>query len=309
MLPAEKGAFLLRVARGELVSLRAELRVALYLGVTLIAGGAGLLVKENLDRIGPLTIAVGLGLAAAACLAWVALKAPRFSWGEVASPHLAFDYLLLLGALLAATDLAYVEYRFTPLGANWPWHLLFVALFYAALALRFDSRLVWSLALSSFAAWRGVSVRFLEREPWNWWGDPGVRANAILCGVGFALLGWLLKRYGRKAHFEPVAVHLGWLLVLGGLADGASQSSRLAGPWLPFTLLLLAVGAALGALAFRLDRFWLFAMGAVATYWAVSRLAVEVIHGDRAVFAYFTVSAVGFVVLLLVAQRRMRGET
>jgi hypothetical protein len=306
VLPAEKGAFLGRVARGELVSLRAELRVALYLGVTLIAGGAALLVKENLDRIGPLTIALGLGAAVAACLAWVAVKAPPFAWGEVPSPHLALDYLLLLGALLAATDLAYVEFRFTPLGADWPWHLLVVAVFYTALAVRYDSRVVWSLALTTFAAWRGVSVRFLEREPWDWWGDPTVRANAIACGAAFALVGWLLKRVGRKAHFEPVAVHLGWLLVLGGLADGASQPSRLAGPWLPFTLLLLVVGAALGGLAFKVGRFWLFAMGAVALYWAVSRLAVEVIHGGTAVFAYFTLSAIAFVVLLLLAQRRMK---
>jgi bacteriorhodopsin len=50
-------------------------------------------------------------------------------------------------------------------------------------------------------------------------------------------------------------------------------------------------------------------MGAVAVYWAVSRLAVEVIHRDTAVFAYFTVSAVAFVALLLAAQRRMREET
>jgi hypothetical protein len=36
-----------------------------------------------------------------------------------------------------------------PLGAGWPWHLLVVAVFYAALALR-DSRVVWSLALTTF---------------------------------------------------------------------------------------------------------------------------------------------------------------
>jgi hypothetical protein len=41
------------------------------------------------------------------------------------------------------------------LGPYWPWHLLVVASAYAALAFRFDSKTLFSLALTSFAAWRG----------------------------------------------------------------------------------------------------------------------------------------------------------
>ena len=141
-----------RVARGELVSVRPELRFLLYGGVVLTMAGVGLLLQQNLERIGPVAIAVILGLGAVGCLLWVAHRAPGFSRKVVTSPHLAFDYLLLLGVLLAAADLAYVESQFTPLGKNWPWHLLMVALLTGALALRFDSRLVFSLALTSFAA-------------------------------------------------------------------------------------------------------------------------------------------------------------
>lgn len=57
MLPAEAAPRLLRVGRGELVSVYLELRALLYLGVLLITTGVGLLVKENLDRIGPAVIA------------------------------------------------------------------------------------------------------------------------------------------------------------------------------------------------------------------------------------------------------------
>lgn len=307
VLSPERARPLVRTARGELVSLWAELRVALYAGVTLITAGAGLLIKQNLDRIGPLAIALGIGAAAVACLAWVVARAPRFSWGEVASPDLAFDYLLLLGALLTATDIAYVEVKFTPLGAGWPLHLLLVAAFYALLAFRFDSRVQWSLALSSFAAWRGVSVRVFDREPWRFWGDPVVRANAIACGVAFALAGWLLARYRRKAHFEPVAVNLGWLLVLGGLASGAMQSASVTG-WAVFSLALLAIAAAVALVAFRSDRFLLFALAAIAAYAAVSRLVVEALRGSQAVFTWFTVSAIAAAVGLVAAQRRMKGR-
>ncbi|MFP5289075.1 MAG: DUF2157 domain-containing protein [Thermoanaerobaculia bacterium] len=297
-LPPEKASLFLRVARRELVSIRLELRATLYTGVLLVTAGAGLLVKENLDRIGPAVIALAIGLAAAAALGWVWRVAPPFSWGKVPSPNLAFDYILLLGILLAAADLAYVEVQFTPLGADWTWHLLIVSLLAGAAAVRFDSRVVFSLALATFAAWRGVSAaRFgldvLEAS------DDIVRWNAIGCGALFLLLGTGLKSNFRKAHFEPVAVNLGWLLALGGLASGIGEES-----WALWTLALLATGAALAAGAFRFRRFPLFAYGVLGGYLALTRL---IFTGDETL-GCFWVSTTSFLVIvgLVVAQRRMR---
>src|SRR5262245_12047586 len=79
-----------RLARGDLLSVRGELGVLLYAGVSLVVAGVGLLVKENLAAIGPLGIALGIGVAAFLSLAWVARTAPRFSWQEAAAPYLAF---------------------------------------------------------------------------------------------------------------------------------------------------------------------------------------------------------------------------
>ncbi len=73
--------------------------------------------------------------------------------------HVAADYLLLLGVLLVGSDLAYVESRFRFLGPNWAYHLLVLSAIALAAAYRFDSRVVLSLGLSSFAAWRGLSTR------------------------------------------------------------------------------------------------------------------------------------------------------
>ena len=299
ILPPERAPLFLRVAHRELVSVHWELRALLYAGVLLLTGGVGLLVKENLDRIGPVTLAVALGLAAAAALAWVVRVAPPFTWGEAPSPNLAFDYMLLLAVLLAAADLAYVEVRFTPLGADWSWHLLIVAVFTALAAFRFDSRVVFSLALSTFAAWRGVAVgRFgavvLGREEL-------VRGNAIGCGVLFAALGLVLVRTRRKAHFAPVAVHLGWLLILGGMVSGLAGGS-----WAAWTGALLLTGTALAAGAFYFRRFPLFAFGVLAGYAALSRLILE-IHGAEVLgFFWFFASALLLLLGLIAAQRRMK---
>jgi len=256
-------------------------------------------VKENLDRIGPVAIAVGIGLAAAAALAWVIVKAPPFSWGPVPSPHLAFDYLLLLGVLLTGADLAYVEWKFTPLGAHWPWHLLIMALLAGVAAFRFDSRMIFSLSLSTFAAWRGVSAFLPSSGLWNGSGDA-VRWNAIACGVLFAILGFALARTDRKAHFEPVAVNLGWLLVLGGIGSGTADLA------LTWSVALLLVGAGLAAGAFQARRFPLFAYGVLGGYAGLSRVVIGFTHFDTLGCFWFSITSLALILGLFFAQRRMR---
>lgn len=304
LLPSEQVPLLLRVARGELLSMHAELRALLYAGVLLVAGGAGLLVEQNLDRIGPLAIALALGLAAAAALAWVVRVAPPFSWQEVASPNLAFDYLLLLGVVLAGADLAYVEVKFTPLGAHWPWHLLIVAAAAGLAAFRFDSRIVFSLALSTFAAWRGVSVARVGSGLWSPHPVAAWRWNAIACGALFVLFGLGLGRAQRKAHFAPVAVHLGWLLALGGLAAGLAEEK---GRWVPWAAVLLATGCGLAVGAYGRGRFPLFAGGVLAGYVALVRLVVGGLDlGPLAASLSTLALSLAMIAGLLAAQRGMR---
>lgn len=301
VLSTDHAARLGRIARGELVSIRLELQLLLYAGVLLVMAGVGLLVGENLERIGPVAVALAIGGGAAGCLAWAARQAPPFSWGEAASPHLAFDYILLLGALLAAADLAYVEVQFTSLGPHWPWHLLIVSVFYAVLSLRFDSRTLFSLALAAFSAWRGVAVSLTEAPVWMMGTGLSVRANAIGCGALFVLLGWAMRRADRKAHFEPVAAHLGWLLALGALGSGLGEAR-----WPGYALGLLVGGAGLAAGAFRSRRFALLAFGVVAAYVALMRFALDRLHGLSAILLAVLVSSAAMVAFLLWAYRKMK---
>jgi hypothetical protein len=290
-----------RVALGRLVSVRPELRLLLYGGVLAIMAGVGELVRQNLDRIGPVAIAAGLCVAAAAALAWALRHASPFSWGRAASGHVAFDYILLLGVLLTGAALAYVEVKFTPLGPSWGYHLLLMSVFAAAVAVRGDSRMVASIALTTFAAWRGVAASPLERGFWSV-SAGAMRTNAIVTGVLFAALGWWMVRSGRKAHFEPVATHLGWLLVLGAIFSGIFEYG---GAGTPFRLALLVVGTGLGIAAFRQGRFSLFGMGLVAAYIGLSALVVSVAPGELG-FLWFSSTGIAVLVGLLLAQRAMK---
>lgn len=300
VLPPEKAPLLLRVARRELVSVHGELRLLLYVGVLLITGGVGVLVKENLDRIGPAAIATGIGLAAAAALFWVFRVSPPFSWKEVPSPNLAFDYILLLGVLLAAADLAYIEVQFTPLGPNWSWHLLIVSLLTGLASFRFDSRIVFSLALTTFLAWRGVSVAGVGQGVFDG-SEDAVRWNSLACGVVFVAIGIALKRMDRKAHFEPAALYLGWLLILGELASGLGESA-----WLLYTLALLACGVGLAIWAYRFHRFPLFAFGVLAGYIALSRFIFEVDAFEVLGCFWFASTTILLLFGLIMAQRRLK---
>jgi hypothetical protein len=298
----EQAAAPLRAAKGELLSIRGELRALLYIGVLVVMAGVSILVKENLDRIGPVGIAAGIGLAAAACLGWSLHKAPPFSWGRAESTDWSFDYLLLLGILLLGADLAYIQVRFTPLGPDWSWHLLLMSLVTGALALRCDSRMSWTLALSTFAAWRGVAAtRVFDAAGGR--NLDSLRLNLILCGGVFIALALALRKLDRKAHFEPTTSFLGALALLVGVGLFALDES---GAWIPWALLFLGLAVALAVIALRFRRFGLFALGAVAAYAALTRLAFEVVSDAFFGCLWFAGTSTAMIVLLFLVQLRFR---
>jgi hypothetical protein len=137
--------------RGSIFSLFAELRFALYASVVAITTGIGIVLKNNLDRIGPVTLMAALGVLAMVCYA-TAVRTQR----RGAERSIGGDYVLLLGALILSADLGYAESQFRWLGAYWSWHLLLLAMLHAATAYVFNSRLVLSVSLTSLASWFGI---------------------------------------------------------------------------------------------------------------------------------------------------------
>lgn len=298
-----QAVFFGRAARRELVSVRLEIRVLLYAGVLLLTSGVGLLVREHHREIGPWAVAIGIGLGAAACLVWVIRKAAPFSWGEVQSPSVAFDYILLLGLLLFASELAYVEVQFTLLGPNWAHHLLVVGAVYVLAAYLWDSRTVLGLALTTLAAWRGVSLSLIRGSLWA--ADAGhMRSNAIALGVLYVAAAALSFRVKRKRHFEEVFANVGLLLLLGALVSGVLDEGSAWGWWL--AALLVAVGVVTW-LSFHLGRSLYFAQGVAAAYIGLLRVLFEPFHRTSGL-PYFLAALVGLGVLGLIfaAHRRMR---
>lgn len=266
--------------------------------------GVGLFIKEHHDRLGPVLIASVLGVEALACLVYAFRRSPAFSWGETVSPHLAADYVLVLGALLVASDLAYVERQFRFLGDRWPYHFLVVAAVYFLLAYRFDSRAVLSLALTAFAAWRGVSagIAFESRRELAL---AEMRWNALACGVLFLAAAILSVRLRRKPHFQNVYVTVGLLLLFGGLLSGALQGAS--SSWLLWEVALGLIGAAVLAIAWRLKRPIDFAIALAALWLGVVRLTGEMLD-EEALFLAVATWSIAAIVVLIRATRRIRAD-
>jgi hypothetical protein len=276
--------------------------VLLYAGVLATTAGVGLFLKENHERLGPAAIAALLGAAAAACLVYVVRRSPPFSWQRVETAHVAVDYVLLLGVLLLASDLAYVETQFRVLGPRWPYHLLLVSLIFLAAAYRFDSRAVLSLALTSFAAWRGVAVT-LPFAGGSGWSAAAVRANALGCGVLFVAAGVLSVRSKRKPHFEPVWTTLGLLLLFGGALSGVFEGRG--SPWVLWEAVLFALAGLVAAVAYRLRRPLDFAIATIAAYLGLLRILGEVFK-ERAFLLVVAGSSLAVIAWLVRSHRRMK---
>src|SRR6266436_1429054 len=281
VLSTGQAAFFDRVARRGLVSVRFEIRTLLYVGVLLLTSGVGVLVALHQEEIGPLAIAVGIALAAAGSLIWVARRAAPFSWGEVPSPNVAFDYVLLLG-------------------------LLIVGVLYLLAAYRWDSRTVLGLSLTTLAAWRGLSLSLVPAAL-GLGVAADLRASAIALGALYVAAAALSTRLARKAHFEEVLANAGLLLLLGGLLSGVLDDRQAWSMWL--AAVLLTAGGVM-AVAFRLGRSLYFAVGLVAAYIALVRLLFEPFrygrHADSIPLLLAALLGSAVLAVIFWAHRRMR---
>ena len=292
LITAEQHASLLALVRRQRFSVYLELNTLLYVGVVAMAAGVAWTVRDHFASLGDAAILGSLTGALALCAWYCAMHAPAYLPGRVAAPTFSFDYVLYLGCLLFAAELAFVEYRYHLLGVYWTHYLLASAAIYFALAYRFDNRFVLSLGLSTLAAWFGVRLSLSTFF--------GYFQEATLAyGAAVALAGVLLSREGVKPHFLETYLHVAANAILFALASRSVGSPNLL--WL--AALVAACGVAIDR-GIRLTRFVFVVYGAVYGYVGVSAHALDLLHGEKAVLAYFVASAAAVVAGLVLVSRR-----
>jgi hypothetical protein len=297
--------------RREVFSVYPELRIGAWLGATLLATAAGILLENNLERLGPLALAIFIGLAAAACYAWTWLRRARASvekrkeergkrnarrLSSFLVPPSSFlyvvdDYVLLLGALLVSADVAFIESQFHLLGDDWKHHLLILAAVHAATAYAYGSRMVLSLAVMALAGWIGFEK------------NRGPDDLAIPAFITAALLS-VWRQLDRRLHgpefsrtFEHFAANIALWGGLTLLHDAALLGAAIT----------IAVAAVVAWWGFRTrhEPFVLYAL--VYAVIAVVVLVLQQVHDRKSGLLVIVLSIVASIVTLLALHKRFKG--
>ena len=273
--------------RRAVFSIHPELRLCAWAGAMLIAIAAGMLLKNNLERLGPTVLALLIGAAACACYAW--------AWWHRGRASLIDDYVVLLGALLLSADVAFIEAQFHLLGPAWHRHFLAVAILHGIAAYAFGSRSVLALSIAALAAWLGIEqgrLASIELEP------PEFAARAF--ATALLILAWRFAN--RREDFGPVFEHFAANLALAGaLALTFHDPTRVVG-----TAVTLGVASVVIAWGFRTGREWFVLYAVLYAIVAIDALLLEWFGtGELAMLIVF-VSLIGAIAILFAIHRRFR---
>lgn len=294
-ISAEQQAHLARLVRGEPFSLSLELNLLLYAGVLAFVAGLGWTVSTWSQQLGDVLVVAVLSMILGASLWYCFSRAAAWSAEEVAAPTAIFDYVLYLGSLVWCVELAYLEQRFHVLSGQWDLYLLATALLFFLLAYRFDNRFVLSLALSSLAGWFGVTISHVPSYQ-----DTAYRLYALLYCLLIGVAGAMLQRLKLKPHFLATYLNVAANVLFWAMLSGVFDSQEY-GWW--FVGLLMTCGA---SLAWGLGRrqFAFVAYAAVYGYVGFSSILVRNVSDFKFILAYFVVTAIAMIVMLVRIARR-----
>ena len=279
LLPPAQAAAIAEADVARPFSLHYELRALLYLGITLLAGGLGVLIYQNINSIGHGVIILVIAALTAACFAYAARHRAPFTWGVAPSTSVGADYLLLLGCLLFVVLEGYAQHQYGVFGNRFGLATVVPALVFVPLAYWFDHRGVLAMGLTALASWVGLTVAPLEVLQNNDFWNEHIRVAAIGLGLVLMAAGFYSEYRGRKAHFAFTYLLLGSNLALAALATSAVSDAFREQPatGLGGTVLMLGLCAGLFWYARRTQSYWFLVLAAGYAYFAACYLLAQVV--------------------------------
>jgi hypothetical protein len=296
---------------GRLFSLHWELKTLLYLGVTLLSGGLGVLVYKNIDTIGHQVILAFIALVCAGCFYYCVRKKAPFSVLAVPAPNSFFDYILLLGCLTFITFIGYLQFEYTFFGNAYglatfiPMVVLFFSAYY------FDHLGVLSLAITNLAAWVGIAVTPLRILKENDFDNERLIYTGLALGIFLILAGLTSERRNFKKHFEFTYTNFGThILFISGLAGLFVQESI----YLLWFLLLLGITYYFYQSAIKKRSFYFLLIITLYMYIALSYVVIRLLMQMRDAdltpiyigLLYFILSAIGLIRVLIKLNKKVK---
>jgi hypothetical protein len=284
------------------ISLHWELRMLLYIGITLFTSGLGVFIYNNIGSVGHLLLVLLMFAGCAGSYYYAFKNALPFNKEAVQHANPFYDYTVLLASLLFVSALGYLQYQFNVFGTYISLPTLFSSLVLFYTAFRFDHKGVLTLAISLHAAYWGLIVSPMELVNNPGMFDGGERYIWISIGVAALFYGyaWICRGYKVKIHFVPVLLHFSINIMLLALVTAVFT---LPFKGLYFVLLLLV--SVLWFVESRRERsFALFISLVLANYIVISYYILKAIFdwidgdGITAALFYLMGSTVGIIYIL-----------
>ena len=301
LISPEQSTIILEYENNKSFSLHYELRTLLYLGITLLTGGLGVLIYQNLDTIGHGVIVALITTITLACFTFAFWKRESFTWLEVKNPHHFSDFVLLSGCASFLILEGYLQFQYDLFGLKYGLVTFIPAILFFFCAYFFDHRGVLSMAITAFASWVGVSIAPFSVLKRNDFSEPNFLLTAIILGLVLSTLGLISEYKNLKKHFSFTYLLLGSNLTLIAAVIGMFSYAN----WFMYALITLTLCVGLFLYARKTQSYIFLLMGVIYVYVALTYLLFKVTGAFNEDFMYmftmyyFLLSGVGVIVFLM----------
>lgn len=291
-------------------SIHYELRTLLYLGITMLTGGLGILIYQNIDTIGHGVIVGLMALGLLGCFGFAYIKRSSFSWKEVKNPSQFADFTLLLGCIMFLILEGYLQFQYDLFGTKYGLVTILPSIIFIPVAYFFDHRGVLSMGLTALASWVGVSIAPLSVLSQNDFSAPNFIFTAMALGLILSAVGLVSEYKNLKKHFSFTYLLLGSNLTLIATMTGMFNH----GNWFIYTIIALVLCVGLFLYARKTQSYIFLLMGVIYGYIAFTYLLfkiLELINSETLwllAMYYFLISGVGVVMFLINIKKILGGE-
>ena len=301
IITPEQSSIISEYERTRPFSLHYELRTLLYLGITMLTGGLGVLIYQNIDSIGHGFIVALISLITLGCFGFAYLKRSPFSWEEVKNQSQFADFALLLGCMMFLVLEGYLQFQYNLFGTKYGLVTILPAIVFIPAAYFFDHRGVLSMGLTALASWVGVSIAPLSVLSQNDFSAPNFLFTAIALGLALSGVGLFSEYKNLKKHFSFTYLFLGSNLTLIACMTGMFNHAN----WFIYSIIAIGLCIGLFQYARKTQSYIFLLMGVIYGYISLTYLlfkVLELINNETLwvlAMYYFLLSGVGVVMFLI----------
>lgn len=287
------------VESGKVFSLFYELRIILFLSISLLNAGVAILVYQNIDTIGHQVIIFAIACAIVGIIYFVHTRSLPFATGKGKETDSVTEYLLLLASVLFGILIGYLQFVYSIFGTCYMLLTIVPAIFYFALAYRFDHKGVLCLGITALASTIGLSFQPIQFWKNDFINNSELIVPAIIFSISMMIAAYYFKKISFKAHFMPTYFYFSILLLLFATTSGLLCFQF---KFLWFLFLIAVCGLSFNY-AKQFNLFIYFMLSVLFAYFGLSYvlyLLVEKTGSDWYLFYYYYIiaSSIGVILVL-----------